>query len=210
VKFYQSKGNTIDTTKDYGRIVNDSHFKRLSQLLMDASHDEQGIPPPSVFIGGEMDPKTRFIAPTILTHVVPQHKIMEEEIFGPILPILTVDSKEQAVDFINSRDKPLAMYIFSSNSSEAEFFLKNTSAGGAVINDTLLHLTNAELPFGGVGPSGMGGYHGIDSLEAFTHQKAVLKRPSLGITDVPFRYPPYNSFKKKMVGLVLSIDKLLG
>lgn len=192
-KFYASDNNRINTTPDYGRIISDNHFWRLSKLLSDQRHVELGIAPPQVFIGGEMDPKTRFIAPTILTHVQPQHAIMEDEIFGPILPIMTVDSAEQAVAYINSRDKPLAMYIFSGNSSEIDMMLKNTSAGGVVVNDTLLHLTNAQLPFGGVGASGMGSYHGLKSLDVFTHQKSVLRRPNLGINyldDVPVCTPP--------------------
>ncbi|MGE0707463.1 MAG: aldehyde dehydrogenase family protein [Planctomycetota bacterium] len=164
---------------DYGRIINDAHHARLVGLLANAK----------VALGGEHDAAERYLAPTILEGVSPEHPVMQEEIFGPILPVLPVDSMDEAIAFVNEREKPLALYVFSNDGDDAERVLGGTSSGGACVNDTLSHLAVPDLPFGGVGESGMGAYHGRHSFEAFSHRRGVLKRWTF--PDVKLRYPPY-------------------
>lgn len=164
---------------DFGRIVNERHHERLVGLL-------EGTEP---YLGGEHDVSERYLAPTILRGVKPEDKIMQEEIFGPILPILTVGSIDEAIEFVNAREKPLALYVFTSDASNADRVLQRTSSGGACVNETLTHLAVPELPFGGVGASGLGAYHGSHSFETFSHRKSVLRRKTW--PDVKLRYPPY-------------------
>ncbi|AKD05892.1 aldehyde dehydrogenase [Pontibacter korlensis] len=164
---------------DYARIVNERHFKRLSGYLKD------GV----IRAGGTTDLTQRYIAPTILDQVTWQHSVMQEEIFGPILPVLTVGSLEEAIHMVRQHEKPLALYFFSSNSQKQDLVLKHTYFGGGCINDTISHLVNPNLPFGGVGQSGMGSYHGQSSFDLFSQQKSVLHRGTW--VDLPMRYPPY-------------------
>lgn len=133
-----------------------------------------------------------YIEPTLLTDVDPLSPIMQEEIFGPVLPILTYERITEVVDFINSRQKPLALYYFGDSKTGKEV-IRMTSAGGSCINDTIMHIANEHLPFGGVGNSGMGHYHGYESFKAFSHQRSVVDTPTW--IDLPFRYMPYNMFK---------------
>ncbi|TPE46397.1 aldehyde dehydrogenase [Pontibacter mangrovi] len=164
---------------DYARIVNDRHFNRLSDFLKD------GL----IRTGGTTDPSQRYIAPTLLDQVTWQHPIMQEEIFGPILPVISVSSTQEAIHMVQQHEKPLALYFFSSDSQKQEMVLRHGFFGGGCINDTISHLINPNLPFGGVGQSGMGSYHGESSFKLFSQQKSVVKRGTW--LDLPLRYPPY-------------------
>ncbi|XP_022132142.1 aldehyde dehydrogenase family 3 member H1 isoform X2 [Momordica charantia] len=195
-------------SKDLSRIVNANHFDRLSKLLADDKVSDK------IVHGGEKDKSKLQISPTILLDVPRDSLIMTEEIFGPLLPILTVDKVEDSFEIVNSGTKPLAAYLFTNNKKLKERFVACISAGGVVINDTTLHLTVETLPFGGVGESGMGAYHGKFSFDAFTHKKAVLYRSFAG--DAPIRYPPYTKGKLRILkaliggGILGIIRALLG
>ncbi|WP_393100237.1 aldehyde dehydrogenase family protein [Streptomyces sp. LN325] len=152
---------------EYGRIVNEGHYDRLSSLL------DSG----RTVTGGTGDRATKYLAPTVLADVDPEAPVMREEIFGPILPIVTVSGLDEAVDFINDRDKPLALYAFTESDTTRERLAAETSSGGLGLGLPLAHLTVSDLPFGGVGESGMGSYHGRYSIETFSHRKAVLEKP---------------------------------
>ncbi|WP_240336985.1 aldehyde dehydrogenase [Rufibacter psychrotolerans] len=164
---------------DFARIINDRHFQRLKALLGNVE----------VYAGGETDARHRYIAPTLLTQVTWEQPLMQEEIFGPLLPVLTFKTLPEAIAQVNARPKPLALYFFSKDKRAKDMVLTQTSSGGACINDTVSHLANPYLPFGGVGTSGHGNYHGKASFDAFSHHKSVLKKPSK--PDLPLRYPPY-------------------
>ncbi|GAA0139369.1 dehydrogenase [Lithospermum erythrorhizon] len=192
-KFY---GKEPLKSPDLSRIVNSNHFNRLKQLL-----DDDKVSGKIVF-GGQSDLPNLKIAPTILLDVPEDSLIMKEEIFGPLIPILTVDNIKDGISFINSREKPLAAYLFTNDKSLKEEFIRNVSAGGLVINDTALHLAVPTLPFGGVGESGIGAYHGKFSFDAFSHKKAVLNRSFLG--DVGARYPPYTPFKLRLLKALMN------
>ncbi len=148
-------------------------------------------------IGGTGDRDSRYLAPTVLAGVKPDAAVMEDEIFGPILPVLTVADVDEAIRFVNEREKPLALYVFSSSSDVLDHVVANTSAGGVTLNHAMLHLAVPELPFGGVGASGMGSYHGKAGFDTFTHYKAVLNKPTR--PDLALMYPPYTSTKQKIL-----------
>ncbi|AMM51271.1 aldehyde dehydrogenase [Rufibacter sp. DG15C] len=171
--------DTPQQSPDYARIINNRHFERLQKLIQQST----------IYFGGQTDAQQRYIAPTLLTDVTWEQPVMQEEIFGPLLPVLTFKTLPEALHQINQREKPLALYFFSKNTAAHEMVLAQTSSGGACINDTLSHLANPHLPFGGVGTSGQGNYHGKASFEAFSHQKSVLKKPFW--PEVNLRYPPY-------------------
>lgn len=173
-------GKNPQEAKHFVRIVNDRAFARLSGYLQYGN----------IYYGGKMDAKERFISPTILTDVDPQSPVMQEEIFGPIFPVITFNDLSKAAQFITNREKPLALYYFG---SEDDYILRHTSAGGTCINDTIMHIVNSQIPFGGVGNSGMGCYHGKDSFLAFSHRRSVVTTPTW--IDMPFRYMPYRLFK---------------
>lgn len=154
-------------SEEYGRIVNERHFDRLSALL------DSG----RVAVGGVGDRAAKYLAPTVLADVDPESPVMREEIFGPILPIVTVPGLDEAIGFINDRDKPLALYVFSESGETRDRIAAETSSGGLGHGLPLAHLTVSDLPFGGVGKSGMGSYHGRYSIETFSHRKAVLSKP---------------------------------
>lgn len=178
-------GDDPKQSRDFARIINSRHHARLSKLLANGE----------VVAGGQADAKERYIAPTVLKNVSPDAPVMQEEIFGPILPVLEVPSVEAAIDFVNERDKPLALYVFTNDRDHARRVIDHTSSGGACINDCVSHLAPPELPFGGVGPSGMGAYHGKASFDTFTHEKSVLDKATK--LDAPLRYPPYVDQKLK-------------
>ncbi len=164
---------------DYGRIINESHLKRLLSFLKEGK----------IVTGGEVDYAERYLAPTILDDVSWQMPIMQEEIFGPILPVLSFTDQEDVVELVGRHATPLALYYFSQNKAEQHRIMTSSAFGGGCINDTIVHLTEHHLPFGGVGTSGQGSYHGKASFEAFSHRKSILHR---GIwLDLPLRYPPY-------------------
>ena len=168
---------------DYGKIVNEKHFTRLLGLL-----DREKL-----VLGGETDPEGLRIAPAVLDGVSGEDPIMQEEIFGPILPVLTVDSVAEAISFVRERPRPLALYLFTRSRQTEERVFSSLSFGGGCVNDTVLHLASSRLPFGGVGNSGMGAYHGKQSFLTFSHQKGILKTPAW--PEVPLRYPPYTAKK---------------
>ncbi len=163
------------------RIVNDKAFDRLVSYLEGAD----------VIYGGEHDKSERYIAPTLVDNVSPESPLMQEEIFGPIFPIVTFSETEEAIEFVNKREKPLALYYFGDNRT-AKHLLRHTSSGGACVNDTIMHIANERLPFGGVGNSGMSSYHGRESFNIFSHRRAVVTTPTW--LDIPFRYMPYKMF----------------
>ena len=183
---------TPEQSPDYGRIVNARHHRRLMKLLPGSG---------TIVTGGTADEEARYIAPTILRDVPADAPVMADEIFGPILPVLSVSDMEQAIAFVNNRPKPLALYLFSSDPLIQESVLERTTSGGVTVNHVLLHLAVPSLPFGGVGPSGMGAYHGRASFETFSHKKSVLVKPTW--FDPSIFYPPYTAFKKKIVRKVL-------
>ena len=175
----------------YVRMVNRKHFDRVMGL----------IDPAKVVFGGRGDPETLKIQPTVLDNVSPEDPVMQEEIFGPVLPVLTFDQIGEALDFVNARPRPLALYLFSQEKSTQERFLRRTSFGGGCINDTVIHLATSRMGFGGVGASGMGSYHGRDSFETFSHRKSVVKKSTL--LDLPVRYAPYSPGKDRRLRLIL-------
>jgi aldehyde dehydrogenase (NAD+) len=172
---------------DFGRVVNERHHARLAALLRDGE----------VAFGGQSDPAERYIAPTLLRNVRPDAPIMREEIFGPILPVLTVPDVDAAIEFVGQREKPLALYVFTNDAAVEEKVVAGTSSGGVCVNGTLLHIANPAMPFGGVGPSGMGAYHGRHSFETFSHRKSVVTKGRR--FDPSFMYPPYSRLKTALV-----------
>lgn len=176
---------------DYGKIINRKHFDRLQGL----------IDPEKLVYGGETDADRLQIAPTVMDHVTGEDAVMQEEIFGPILPVLTFEEIGQAFDFVRRREKPLAAYLFTRNKNTEKRFLETVSFGGGCVNDTIMHLATSRMGFGGVGNSGMGSYHGRKSFETFTHEKNVLKK--YGWIDMPLRYQPYNGKKDRLIRMFL-------
>lgn len=154
----------------------------------------------SVAIGGTSVAGDKFIAPTVLVDSSPESDVMSEEIFGPVLPVLTVESVEEAIEFVNKRPKPLALYVFTESDETAGHVIANTSSGGASINGTVLHIGPPELPFGGIGPSGMGAYHGEAGFETFSHLKSVYNKRTK--PDLPILYPPYTGIKERIIKAV--------
>ena len=183
-------GDALDN-EGYVRMVNEKHFRRVMGL----------IEPDKVVFGGKGDPDTLKIQPTILDNVSPEDPVMREEIFGPVLPILTFDDIHEALDFVNARPRPLALYLFSQNKTTQELFLRRASFGGGCINDTIVHLATSRMGFGGVGNSGMGRYHGKDSFDTFSHRKSIVKKSSL--LDLPVRYAPYTPARDRLLRLFL-------
>jgi aldehyde dehydrogenase (NAD+) len=180
-------GTDPATSPDYARIINQRHFARLASFL------DNGTP----LIGGQADPDTRYIAPTLLDNVSWDAAVMQDEIFGPILPVVEYGELEEAIALINARPKPLALYFFSNDSRKQEQILQSTSSGGVCINDTVMHIAVSALPFGGVGESGMGKYHGKASFDTFSHYKSVLKKGMW--LDLAWRYAPYTASKLKLI-----------
>ena len=175
-------GEDVQQSKHYVRMVTSKAFERVSGYLND------GV----VRHGGRTDAADRYIEPTLLDNVSVDSAVMREEIFGPVLPIIEIESVDEAIGFINKREKPLALYVFAED-GVAKHVVEHTSSGGACINDVIMHIANERMPFGGVGNSGMGRYHGRDSLYAFSHRRATLNTPTW--IDLPFRYMPYKLFK---------------
>lgn len=172
-------GEDPSKSPDYGRIVSDRHFVRLCQLLQEGE----------IIIGGSTNAQDRYIAPTVIDKVTLEHRVMKEEIFGPILPVMDYDDVPEAISIVNKQPKPLALYFFSKNKKNQERVLRETSSGGVSINDTVSYEVSSFLPFGGVGPSGMGNYHGKASFDTFSHKKSVLNKSFL--LDIRIKYPPY-------------------
>jgi aldehyde dehydrogenase (NAD+) len=176
-------GDDARQSPDYGRIINERHFARLASYL-----DKQNI-----VYGGQLDAANKYISPTIVLSPSLDSPVMQEEIFGPILVIITVENIQQAINIVNSRPKPLALYLYTKNTDFEQQVLQQTSAGNVGINDGMMFMANPNLPFGGVGNSGMGAYHGQFGFDTFSHLKTVLKRSFL--FDVALRYPPFSQTK---------------
>uniref|UniRef100_A0A4W5PMD7 Aldehyde dehydrogenase n=1 Tax=Hucho hucho TaxID=62062 RepID=A0A4W5PMD7_9TELE len=190
LEFY---GPDPKSSPDYGRIINQRHFNRVMALL-------EGY---TATLGGQSDASQRYIAPTVVKDVPPQARLMQEEIFGPLLPIVTVSDIDDAIHFINEREKPLALYVFSSNKKVIKRMLAETTSGGVTVNDVIMHYTLNSLPFGGVGQSGTGRYHGKHTFDQFSHHRACLVK-SLGMEEVNMaRYPPQNRQKARRVRLAM-------
>ena len=180
-EFKNALGPDPESSKDFARIINKKHFDRIVALI-DIN---------KVIYGGKVNAKELFIEPTIINDVDWDSTIMKEEIFGPLLPIMTFTNLNETFKTLNSKDKPLAAYYFGEDKKDQELFLNNLYFGGGCINDTLIHIASKGLPFGGVGSSGFGAYKRAKSFECFSHQKGIVKRATW--LDIPFRYAPYNS-----------------
>lgn len=178
--FAELLGSNPQESGHFVRVVNDAAFERLTGYFKDGN----------IVFGGHTDKAERYIEPTVLDNVSPDSPVMQEEIFGPIFPVLTFRNISEVTEFITSREKPLALYYFGKN---GDYVLKHTSSGGSCLNDTILHIANEHVPFGGVGMSGMGSYHGKLSFDAFTHYRSNIVTPTS--IDLPFRYMPYKFFK---------------
>ena len=190
--FYGATEEARAQSPDVARVVDAKSAARLGALIEDAVR--RGA---TVECGGQWDAATRYVAPTILAGVDPDAEIMSDEIFGPVLPVLAYDTPDDACRLIRSRGKPLAMYVFSRRRENVEVLLRNTSAGGTLVNNTLLHLANPYLPFGGVGESGFGAYHGEHGFRAFSHERSVVRQGRFAITHL--FYPPYGPRTARLV-----------
>ena len=184
-------GLDVKTSHDYPRIVNHRHFDRLEQLLIAEK----------IAVGGQLIREENFIGPTVMKNVSWSDKVMQDEIFGPILPIIPYENLQDALKQILTLPKPLAFYLFSEDSEKQNQIISMIPFGGGCINDTVIHLANPNLPFGGVGTSGIGSYHGQKSFDTFTHYKSLYQQGSL--VDIPLRYPPYNEQKMNWIKFFL-------
>lgn len=188
-------GEKPENCEEYPKIINQEHFDRLCNLL------NQG----EILTGGTTNPNTLKIAPTLIEPNSSDCELMQDEIFGPLLPILTYDKIEEVYDYINARPKPLALYLFTTNKKIMKHTLENVSFGGGCINDTISHVANIHLPFGGVGKSGMGKYHGKATFDTFTHYKSVLRKSNL--IDISLKYPPFKDHFKFLQKLSFFLKK---
>lgn len=176
---------------NYGKMINKKHFDRVCGL----------IDPAKVIVGGETKIPTLQIAPTVMDNVTESDAVMQEEIFGPVLPILTFTDMDEAFRFVQQRPHPLALYLFTNDKKTEQHWLHAQPFGGGCVNDTIIHLASSTMPFGGVGNSGMGSYHGLESFRTFSHRKSIVKKYNW--LDLTLRYQPYNRIKDKLVKLFL-------
>ena len=186
-------GEDPSRSPDYARIVSERHFDRISNLMTEGD----------VIVGGETDRETRYISPTIIDNVEPDHAVMQEEIFGPVLPVITYEDLGDAIATVTARPKPLALYLFSRDRGKQERVLRETSSGGGCINDTMVYYSNDSLPFGGVGASGFNKYHGKASFDTFSNMRSIVNRSFH--FDIYLRYPPY----KNHAGLIQRFIRLV-
>jgi aldehyde dehydrogenase (NAD+) len=184
-------GDDVEKSPHYGRIINQKHFDRLVGYL------HEGI----IALGGNYNKDTRFIAPTLLIDVKEDAPLMRDEIFGPLLPLIEADSLEQAIDFINNKSEPLALYVFSNDRKNIKNIIKQTTSGSVGINDVIVQGAIDELPFGGVGQSGFGNYHGAFGFYTFSHLRAIYQTKA--IFDNPIRYAPYDDYKLALAKMAL-------
>jgi aldehyde dehydrogenase (NAD+) len=184
-------GKNPEESPSFGRIINSGNIKRLSEMS----------DPQKVVAGGNWDPESCYFAPTVLADVLPGDSIMKEEIFGPILPLIGFNDLDEVYNIIERNPKPLAVYIFTRRRKLAEEFLRKTASGSAGINDTVIQIASPYLPYGGIGSSGTGRYHGKKSFETFSNLRSVIVKSNL--LDFPVRYPPYNSLKGKVIKLLM-------
>ncbi|MFS4460198.1 aldehyde dehydrogenase family protein [Bdellovibrio sp. HCB2-146] len=183
----------LQSSPDYARMISRHHTDRLIGLVKEAV--DAGA---QIIFGGDSDSEKHFIGPTLITKIPPQANLMKEEIFGPILPIIPYKELSEVIHFINDRPKPLVLYMYSNSKLDIDQVLRETSSGGAVINDSIIHLANTHLPFGGVGESGMGRSHGIHGFRTFSNDKSILRQGALG-RFMRITYPPYTPFKMKFI-----------
>ncbi|MFL6205064.1 MAG: aldehyde dehydrogenase family protein [Acidimicrobiales bacterium] len=181
-------GSDAQASRSYGRIVNDRHLARLQGLLEGAG---------TIATGGEVDAADRYVAPTVTVEPGRDSAVMQEEIFGPILPVLGVEGPDEAKAFVAGRPKPLALYVFAQQDDVVDDVVASTTSGGVCVNQTLMHILPADLPFGGVGDSGMGAYHGKTGFDAFSHRKSVLRKPTR--PDLKLLYPPYKPLVERLI-----------
>lgn len=191
---YSPGGQPVEDSDSYARIVSKGHYERIRALVDDAV--AKGA---TVTLGGQMDAEQNFIEPTVLEGVTDEMRVMQDEIFGPVLPVLTYTTSDEALRVVNGRDKPLALYIHSRNRQTTQYLLERTSAGGTVINDTMLHFGNVELPFGGVNNSGLGKSNGFFGFQEFSNQRGIMQRD---FGTMKFIYPPYTDKVKKLISFV--------
>jgi aldehyde dehydrogenase (NAD+) len=189
-KIKQFYGDDPSQSPDYCRIASERHTARFAKLLEGQK----------IHTGGQVDVAQRYVAPTLVLDPDPASELMQEEIFGPVLPIITVDDMHHAIKFVADRPKPLALYLFTKSKALEDAVLDKLSAGSVCINDAVIFMVSPELPFGGIGNSGMGRYTGWYGFETFSHMKPVMKRSFR--FDAPLRYPPYSDFKRKVMELV--------
>lgn len=183
-------GKGLERKETYPKIINEKHFKRICALM------EQE----EIIVGGTKDEHTLQIAPTVLNHVTKEAPVMQEEVFGPILPVLEFTSIEEAEQFVRERPKPLALYLFTRDTQIEKRIVKNISFGGGCVNDTVIHLATPRMGFGGVGDSGMGNYHGEESFRTFSHRKSIVKKANW--IDIPLRYVPYTKRGEKLLHFI--------
>jgi aldehyde dehydrogenase (NAD+) len=198
--FYGASEDERQATDDYCRMIDEPSCRRVAALIEDAVRHGATIE-----AGGRVDLRERYISPTVLSSVGRDAAIMRDEIFGPVLPVLTYVSADEAVDYLESRPRPLAMYVFSGNSRKADEWIARTRAGGTVVNNCLVHLVNPNLPFGGVGESGFGRYHGRFGFETFSHARAVLVQGRPRLSQI--FYPPYARLKQGWLGRALALAR---
>ena len=196
IKLYGVDNSEWQSNSDYARIIDHQHFQRLSQVLNETVQAGAKIE-----LGGDLNEAEKYIPPTILTNITPESAIMEEEIFGPILPILTYANIDDAINLVRSKPKPLALYIFSKNHQNIDRVLTESSSGGVCINDTVVHFSQTNLPFGGVNDSGAGRTHGFFGFKTFSNEKSVVK-PYL-LSPLKLTYPPYTKRVQKIVDLII-------
>jgi aldehyde dehydrogenase (NAD+) len=196
-RYYNAEGEGVKQSESYARIVNEHHYARVARLLEDA--EMRGA---TVAAGGGVDEQQCYIEPTILTDVPAGAAVLEEEIFGPVLPVIAFATLPDIAAYVNARLKPLAQYVFTTSKENRRYLLDNITAGGAAVNETIIQLAHPELPFGGVGNSGLGKAHGHAGFLAFSNEKSVLQQ-RIGRTGIKTMYPPYNSGVKRLIGWLL-------
>ena len=184
-------GVNAKESTDYGRISTKENVERLSKYLIGSE----------IYYGGEYNIEDKYFQPTILNNVSFNHSVMKNEIFGPIFPIIEFEDINEVIDYINENPKPLALYYFSQSKQQQQYVLTNTNSGGACINEVVMHIANHNMPFGGVGNSGIGSYHGKTSFEAFSHSRSVLFKSTM--IDIKLRYPSYTKFKERLARLFM-------
>jgi aldehyde dehydrogenase (NAD+) len=185
-----------ENSKSYARIVTDKHFNRLKSHLENANSLDAEIE-----IGGEVDANSKYIAPTLVSNLKDKATLLEDEIFGPILPIITYKTLDEAIIYINAKERPLALYIYSKSRANIKKVIQNTRAGGTCINNNVIHYANHNLPFGGTNNSGIGKSHGFFGFEAFSNKRAVVNQQTFGVSELLF--PPYTNFKEKLARLTI-------
>ncbi|MGB5927934.1 MAG: aldehyde dehydrogenase family protein [Cyclobacteriaceae bacterium] len=196
-RLFKEPGKDISESSTYARIINQKHFDRLESMLSESVSNGA-----TVVSGGHTDKEKLYFAPTVLTDIPESSPLLDQEIFGPILPVLTYSRTEEAISFVNSKPKPLAMYLFCGSRKNRKTILRQTSAGGVCINDTLIHFNHPNLPFGGVNNSGIGKSHGHYGFLAFSNEKSILVQ-RVGYTSIRLIYPPYTPRIRRLIDLLL-------